>query len=214
MSESQSLYIFHGSGFHECECRKWGGAGEPQLLPVTLLEEQKCYWTSSTVSMCWSVCVCLCVCVRRDWVWIGMHWSKRVSSKQTDSDCRFLFSGDPGGLAECWADGRKVEKPTERPGAVLQRPGLAIRPGHCAHQAAQQVRGRCRRAEKHVFPHHQVDSVGTSSDDSNAEWESFFPFALSSIHIDVTVSVWVYLSVLLAKHPTNHWTGFKETFTK
>lgn len=45
-----------------------------------------------------------------------------------------------GGLAERRANGREAERPTERPSAILQRPGLTIRPGHCTYQTAQQVR--------------------------------------------------------------------------
>ena len=53
----------------------------------------------------------------------------------------FCCLGYTGGLAERRADGWEVERPTERPGAILQRPGLTVGPGHSAYQTAQQVRG-------------------------------------------------------------------------
>lgn len=59
-------------------------------------------------------------------------------------------SGNAGGLAERRAHGREVERAAERPGEVLQGPGLAVRAGDGAHQAAQQVRGAPR--DERSFP--------------------------------------------------------------
>lgn len=141
-----------------CESRMWGKltkAGEryPQLLPATLREEQKCYCTDSTVSMCQSMCVCE---KNQDRVWIGMRLHLLTGVMQicwmlvfplhTDtptlkqSVC-FALLGYTGGLAECRANGREVEGPTERPGTIFQRPGLTVRPSDCAYQTTQQVRG-------------------------------------------------------------------------
>lgn len=47
--------------------------------------------------------------------------------------------GHSGGLAQRRADGGEVERPTEQPGAILQRCESTIGEGYCAHQTAQQV---------------------------------------------------------------------------
>lgn len=153
MSESQSLYIFHGRGFHDCVSAECEAEQENHGSFLSHSSKNRNAIERAALWVCVGACVCVCVCEKseKDWVWIGMHWLERVSSKQKDSHRCFLFSGYSGGLAECWADGREVEKPAERPGAVLQRPGLTVRPGHCAYQAAQQVRGWCRRAGKRAF---------------------------------------------------------------
>lgn len=153
----------------QCECRMWGTlrrAGERYIhssfLPHSAKNRNAIVQAALWVCVGARVCVCECEKSEQDRVrvWIGMwvlllkgvmqiRWVFVSLLTHTHTHTHTLSQlvsvlrclGYTGRLAERRADGREVERPTQRPGAILQRPGLTIRPGHRSHQTAQQVRG-------------------------------------------------------------------------